>query len=51
MSSTFEAKAHKSGNSLVITIPYNTRKAREIEAGTPLQVTIRKLGNSEEENI
>lgn len=51
MSSTFEATAHKSGNSLVITIPYNIRTAREIVAGTPLKVDIQKIDNREENTM
>jgi len=43
MSSTFDAVVRKSGNSLVVTIPYNVAKAHQIKNGTVLNVTIKKI--------
>ena len=48
MSSTFDATARKSGNSLVVTIPYNVVKAHKIKDGTGLRVTVLKVNNQEE---
>ena len=46
----FDAVARKSGNSLVITIPYNIAKAHNIQAGTALNVSVQKVGDQKEEN-
>ena len=44
----FDVVVRKSGNSLVITIPYNVAKAHNIEPGTALNVSIRLMGDKEE---
>jgi len=44
----FDAVARKSGNSLVVTIPYNVAKAHNIQAGTALNVSVHKVGEAEE---
>ena len=44
----FDAVARKSGNSLVITIPYNIAKAHNIQAGTALNVSVQKVGDQKE---
>jgi len=49
VSSTFDVTVRRSGNSLVVTIPYNVAKAHNIEEGTGLNITIRKLGDPKEE--
>jgi len=41
--STFPATARRSGNSLVVTIPYNVAKAYQIKDGTALNVTVQKV--------
>jgi len=46
--SDFDAVVRKSGNSLVITIPYNVTQAHNIQAGTPLNVKIRLMGDQKE---
>ena len=40
MSSTFDAVVRKSGNNLVVTIPYNVAKAHKIKNGTVLRVDV-----------
>jgi len=45
----FDAVVRKSGNSLVITIPYNVAKAHNIQAGTALNVSVLKVGDQKEE--
>ena len=47
--SDFDVVVRKSGNSLVITIPYNLAKAHNIEPGTSLNVNVRLMGESKEE--
>ena len=44
---TFPAKAHKSGNSIVVTIPPLIREMVGIKDGTKIVVTVRKLDNKE----
>ena len=44
----FDAVVRKSGNSLVITIPYNVAKAHTIQAGSVLNVSIQKIGDAKE---
>jgi len=43
MSNTFPQTVRRSGNSLVITIPYNVAKTCQIKDGTKLNVTVRKV--------
>lgn len=43
MSSTFDAEAYPSGNSIVITIPKTTCKIHDIKRGTKLKVTVQKI--------
>jgi len=49
MNGTFPATARRSGNSLVVTIPYNVAKTYKIQDGTSLEVSVRKLDDQEEE--
>ena len=49
MGSTFPADARRSGNSLVVTIPYNVAKHLQIKDGTALRVTVLKVDDQEEE--
>ena len=44
----FDVVVRKSGNSLVITIPYNVTKAHNIQAGTALNVSVQKVGDQKE---
>jgi len=44
----FDGVVRKSGNSLVITIPYNVVKSHKIQQGTSLEVCVLKLGEMEE---
>jgi len=46
--SDFDVVVRKSGNSLVITLPYNITKAHNIEPGTRLNVMIHLMGEKEE---
>ncbi len=48
--SDFDVVVRKSGNSLTITIPHNIAKAHNIEPGTSLNVNVRLMGDSKEEN-
>ena len=48
--SDFDVVVRKSGNSLVITIPYNLAKAHNIEPGTSLNVNVRLMGESKEKS-
>ena len=50
MSSTFPADARRSGNSLVVTIPYNVAKHLQIKDGTALNVTVLKIDEEKENN-
>ena len=50
MSSGFDAVVRKNGNSLVVTIPYATTQALNIENGTLLKVNVQKMGDQKEEN-
>ena len=45
--SDFDVVVRKSGNSLVITIPYNIAKAHNIGPGTSLNVNIHLMGDKE----
>jgi len=49
MSSTFDVVVRKSGNSLVVTIPYNIAKAHQIKNGTALRVTVQKVDEEKEQ--
>ena len=46
--SDFDVVVRKSGNSLVITIPYNIAKAHNICPGTSLNVCVHLMGEKEE---
>jgi len=48
MSSTFDAVVRKSGNSLVVTIPYNVAKAHKIKNGTVLRVGVHLIDEEKE---
>jgi len=48
VSSTFDAVVRKSGNSLVVTIPYNVAKAHRIKNGTVLRVNVHLIDEAEE---
>jgi len=50
VSSTFPADARRSGNSLVVTIPYNVAKHLQIKDGTALNVTVLKIDEEKENN-
>jgi len=45
---SFDTVVRKSGNSLVITIPYNVAKAHQIKKGTPVKVDVRKVDEEKE---
>ena len=49
MGSTFEQIVRKSGNSLVVTIPYNVAKAHGIKNGTALRVSVHLIDDKEDE--
>jgi len=44
----FDVVVRKSGNSLVITIPYNVANVHNIQAGDGLHVSVLKVGESKE---
>ena len=44
----FDVVVRKSGNSLVITIPYNVAKSHQIQAGEAVNVSILKMSDKEE---
>ena len=46
--SDFDVVVRKSGNSLVITLPYNIAKAHNIGPGTSLNVNVRLMSDKEE---
>ena len=48
--SDFDVVVRRSGNSLVITLPYNITKAHSIGPGTVLNVNVRLMSDSKEEN-
>ena len=45
--SDFDVVVRKSGNSLVITLPYNIAKAHNIGPGTVLNVNVRLMSDKE----
>ena len=47
----FDVVVRKSGNSLVITIPYNVTKAHNIQAGTALNVSVQKVGEAQDQKL
>ena len=48
--SDFDVVVRKSGNSLVITLPYNIAKAHSIGPGTVLNVNVRLMSEKEEKS-
>ena len=49
MSSIFKATVRHSGNSLVITIPKGVHEGLEIQDGDEVNVTVRLMGESKED--
>jgi len=49
MTSTFDAVVRRSGNSLVVTIPYNVAKAHKIKNGTVLRVNVHLIDEEKDQ--